>query len=130
MNEIIGRRDMTRTLPDGTKKTITIEIGKPEPMPEGDIRGNWFATSRILGIKEEPETIFHYSLSSLDALSSALSFQGTFLSGLPFAHEIEYAQGHNFLLPVIPIPQVMTRVNDDAARLIPKATEYANAHPS
>jgi len=129
MKEIIGRRDMTRTFPDGTKTTISIEIGKPERTPEGDKRGKWFATSRILGINEEPETIFHYSLSSLDALSAALSFQGTFLSGLPFAHEIEYAQGHNFLLPVVPIPQVITRVNDDAARLIPKATEYANGHP-
>ena len=129
MNEIIGRRDMTRTFPDGTKTTITIEIGKPELTPEGDKRGKWFATSRIHGIKQEPEVIYHFSQSSLDALAFALGFQGIFLSGLPFAHEIDFAQGHNFLLPVIPTPEIIARVNDNAARVIPKATEYANAHP-
>jgi hypothetical protein len=54
MNTVIAKRDMTRTRPDGTKTTISIEIGKPEPTQEGDKRGKWFATSRILGIKEEP----------------------------------------------------------------------------
>ena len=120
---------MTRTFPDGTKTTITIEIGKPELTPEGDKRDKWFATSRIHGIKQEPEVIYHFSQSSLDALASALAFQGIFLSGLPFAHEIDFAQGHNFLLPVIPTPQIIARVNDNAARVIPKATEYANGHP-
>ena len=52
MNMIIGTREMIRIRPDGSKSTIVLEIGKPEPLLEGDKRGNWFSTSRITGISD------------------------------------------------------------------------------
>jgi hypothetical protein len=128
MNMIIGTREMIRIRPDGSKSTIVLEIGKPEPLLEGDKRGKWFSTSRITGISENPKTTYHYSQSSLDALVFALAFQGLFLSGLPYAHEIEYAMGHNFLLPVVPIPSVLARVSENAERIIPQAIEYHQKH--
>jgi hypothetical protein len=102
MTPVIATAQMTRTRPDGSKTTITVEVGAALPMPPETGISGYYSTARILGIQMDDHVDWSNGVDSAQAVSLSLCWPGAILSELPFAQEIDLSVVPNFGFPMMP----------------------------
>lgn len=89
MTEVIATREMERRRADGVKSIITVEIGRPAPLPpDHSLAPGYYVPHRCQGVQDDRVYITIHD-SSLDALAATLACIPIYLNAYPQCQEIE-----------------------------------------
>ena len=102
MTPVIASRAMTWTRADGVQFPALIEIGTPfpNPMPLPN-EGEWCCQVRSEGLGDD-EQLTLFGGDSVEALTYALIFGGTFASCSLVAQSLDWANVPNYGFPILP----------------------------